>query len=27
MTGFFLSILGTAAGVYFVRRWLAEYLP
>jgi len=27
MTGFFLSILGTAAGVYFIRRWLGDYLP
>ena len=27
MTGFVLSMIGTAAGVYVVRRWLREYLP
>jgi hypothetical protein len=27
MTAFFLSILGTAVGVYLVRRLMAEYLP
>jgi membrane protein YqaA with SNARE-associated domain len=27
MTAFFLSILGTAAGVYLVRRLMEEYLP
>jgi hypothetical protein len=27
MTAFFLSILGTAAGIYFARRWLADFLP
>ena len=27
MTGFIVSTLGTAVGVYFVRRWLREYLP
>jgi len=27
MTGFILSMLGSAAGVYFARRWLSEYLP
>ena len=27
MTAFFLSILGTAAGVYIARRWLGDYLP
>jgi hypothetical protein len=25
MTGFFLSVIGTAAGVYFARRWSADY--
>jgi apolipoprotein N-acyltransferase len=23
MTGFFLSVIGTAAGVYFARRWVS----
>ena len=27
MTAFFLSVLGTAAGVYGARRWLQDYLP
>jgi hypothetical protein len=27
MTAFFLSIVGTAAGVYVARRWFGEYLP
>jgi membrane protein YqaA with SNARE-associated domain len=27
MTAFFLSILGTAAGLYAARRWVSEYLP
>jgi hypothetical protein len=27
MTAFFLSVVGTAAGVYVVRRLMEEYLP
>lgn len=27
MTAFFLSIIGTAVGVYFARRLIVEYLP
>ncbi len=27
MTAFFLSVLGTAAGVYLARRWFADYIP
>jgi hypothetical protein len=27
MTAFFLSVIGTAAGVYLVRRLMEEYLP
>jgi len=27
MTAFFLSMIGTGAGVYGVRRWLRDYLP
>jgi hypothetical protein len=27
MTAFLLSIVGTGAGIYFFRRWFAEYLP
>jgi cadmium resistance protein CadD (predicted permease) len=26
MTAFMVSIVGTAAGVYFARRWIAGYL-
>lgn len=26
MTAFFLSIVGTALGVYFAQRWASEYL-
>jgi hypothetical protein len=26
MTAFMISIVGTAAGVYFARRWIAGYL-
>jgi membrane protein YqaA with SNARE-associated domain len=25
MTGFFLSIIGTAAGAYWAQRWMSEY--
>jgi membrane protein YqaA with SNARE-associated domain len=27
MTAFFLSVVGTAIGVYFTRRLMADYLP
>lgn len=27
MTGFFLSVLGTAIAVYYARRMIDEYLP
>ena len=27
MTGFLLSTVGTAAGLYFARRWASGYLP
>jgi len=27
MTGFFLSVVGTAVGVYLARRLIVEYLP
>jgi hypothetical protein len=27
MTAFFLSILATAVGTYYARRWIADYLP
>lgn len=27
MTGFFVCVLGTAAGGYLARRWVADYLP
>jgi len=27
MTAYFLSVVGMAAGVYVVRRWLAAYGP
>jgi len=26
MTAFFLSVIGTAIGVYLAQRWAAEYL-
>jgi cadmium resistance protein CadD (predicted permease) len=26
MTAFFMSVVGTAAGVYVARRWAAEYI-
>jgi hypothetical protein len=27
MAAFLLSIVGTGAGIYLVRRWFADYLP
>jgi hypothetical protein len=27
MTAFFLSVIGTAAGGYYARRWAVEHLP
>ncbi len=27
MTAYFLSVIGTAGGVYAVRRWLSNYRP
>lgn len=27
MTAFFLSVIGTAAGGYFARRWALDFLP
>jgi hypothetical protein len=27
MTAWMLSVVGTAIGVYYTRKWAAEYLP
>lgn len=27
MTGFFCSVIGGGAGLYFARRWAQDYLP
>jgi len=27
MTAFFLSVIGTAVGVYLAQQWVTQYLP